>query len=50
MFRNVRKDLTQEVLIVGLKEFKNIVESNAAVTSPVFDCEQEIVQNKCDGK
>ena len=50
VFRNVRKDLTYEELIVGLKEFTNIVESNAAVTSPVFDWEQEIVQSNCDGK
>jgi len=50
VFRNFRKDLTYEELIVGLKEFTNIVESNAAVTSPVFDWEQEIMQSNCDGK
>jgi hypothetical protein len=50
VFRNVRKDLTYEELIVGLKEFTNVVESNAAVTFSVFDCEQEIVQSNCDGK
>jgi hypothetical protein len=50
VFRNVRKNVTHEELIAGVKEFMNIVGSNVAVTSTVFDYEKEIVQSNCDGK